>query len=541
MKAKYYFTALLALLVVATSCEDQSISQLDEVQLSSSYVTIDPNGGSQKITLTATEDWTFDYNVAVAADSLDDVKGKVKYNESVPQMQTEENSWITVSPMSGSKGTVEVTFSAGETTVSRSVTLQIKSGNHFQNVIVAQTMGATDVPMSTVQEVIDGPDSKTYRVTGTCSAIANTYYGNWYLKGEDGNTIYIYGTVDATGSYNWSSFNIALGDVVTVEGPKTTYNGTVELVDASVLKVKKALLLSDETSKTIGKEAAPFTISVTQKGKGIEFASGSDWLTMDNGYTVNSKGLYVFTIHPEENTTGKMRTGSITIKSTSGDDSTELPITVTQLGTTPDETGGLAAVSEALKESSSSRNPIEFDVVLKNAKVTYKNGSNTFIEDETGGLLIYSSDAGLSVGQVINGRVWGSGYAYNNLPEATVFGKDLAKVTSGDEPEPTVVTLADLAKDYDKYISRYVQVKGAEVASAIDVKYSKVASAGKVTDGTNEFALNHQSTGKYEGNKIYYYIQAAQGSKVDVTCIPSVYKTNNQLNIWEQAWITESK
>lgn len=175
--------------------------------------------------------------------------------------------------------------------------------------------------------------------------------------------------------------------------------------------------------------------------------------------------------------------------------------------------------------------------MLTDAKVTYKNGSNIFVEDATGGLLLYSGNSSLAVGDVINGRVWGAGYAYNGLPEATSLQTELAKVTKGDAPKPMEVTLAQLAADYGKYINRYILIKDATVGKTIDVKYSGVKSAGELTDGTNTFALNHQKSGKYQGKNIYYYVQAAKDSKVNVVCIPSVYKTKKQLNIWDKSWI----
>ncbi|MBQ1486095.1 MAG: DNA-binding protein, partial [Muribaculaceae bacterium] len=60
MKLKYFisFFALVALLV---SCsDDDAMTLLDEIQVSSSYVSIDVAGGSNTITLNAKEAWTFD-------------------------------------------------------------------------------------------------------------------------------------------------------------------------------------------------------------------------------------------------------------------------------------------------------------------------------------------------------------------------------------------------------------------------------------------------------------------------------------------------
>ena len=538
MKLKYIFLTFVAFIALGlTSCEDnKDITLLDAVQVSSSYVAIDAKGGTQKITVTATEDWSMDFMVPVKADSLDDEKGIVKYDVPTNQMATKQNKWVKVSQLSGGAGTTEVSFSADATTATRSVTIRIKAGDKYQNIIVAQ-IDNSPTPESTVKDVLTGVDSKTYRVKGMCGKIINTTYGNWYMVDGEGNELYIYGTKDASGAYNWKKFNIAPGDLVTVEGVRKTYKSTIEIENATFISVKKALLLCKETSKTIGKEAKSFNIAITQKGEGLSFKSNVNWMTIEPGYSVNKKGDLVFTVSPSENTIGQNREGTLTFKSTKGDDESVVTVSIIQLGTTPAATGCIAGIATAIAASSDKKKQVNFDVMLTDAKVTYKNGSNIFIEDATGGLLLYSGDATLAVGDVINGRVWGSGYAYNGLPEATKLGTGLAKITKGDTPKPIEVTLAQLAADYNKYMSRLILVKDATVGKDINVKYSAVVSAGALTDGTNTFALNHQRSGKYNGKNIYYYIQAAKDSKVNVICIPSVYKTKKQLNIWDKNWI----
>ena len=537
MKLKYIIPSFVAVIAMFTGCaDDNEPTYLSNLKVSSSYVAFDVKGGTQKITVTATEDWSMDFMVPVKADSLDDEKGIVKYNVPTSQMATKENKWIKVSQLSGGAGTTDVSFTVGATTATRSVTVRIKAGDKYQNIIVAQ-VDDSPAPESTVKDVLKGVDSKTYRVKGLCGKIINTSYGNWYMVDGEGNELLIYGTKDATGAYNWSKFNIAPGDSVTVEGARTTYKSTIEIVNATFISVKKALLLSKETSKTIDREAKPFNIAITQKGEGLNFKSNADWMTIEPGYTVNKKGDLVFTVNPSENTTGKNREGTLTFKSTKGKEESVLTVSIIQLGTTPVTTGGIAGISSAISASSDKKKQVSFDVVLTDAKVTYKNGSNIFVEDATGGLLLYNGNSTLAVGDVINGRVWGAGYAYNGLPEATSLQTELAKVTKGDAPKPTEVTLAQLAADYGKYINRYIRIKDATVGKTIDVKYSGVKSAGELTDGTNTFVLNHQRSGKYNGKNIYYYVQAAKDSKVNVVCIPSVYKTKKQLNIWDKSWI----
>lgn len=537
MKLKYIIPSFIAVIAMFTGCsDDNEPTYLSNLKVSSSYVAFDVKGGTQKITVTATEDWSMDFMVPVKADSLDDEKGIVKYQVPTSQMSTKENKWVKVSQLSGGAGTTDISFTVGATTATRSVTIRIKAGDKYQNIIVAQ-IDDSPTPESTVKDVLKGVDSKTYRVTGMCGKIINTSYGNWYMVDNEGNELYIYGTKDASGAYNWKKFNIAPGDLVTVEGARKTYKSTIEIEDATFISVKKALLLSKETNKTIDKEGKPFNITITQKGEGLSFKSDVDWMTIEPGYTVNKKGDLVFTVNPSENATGKNREGTLTFKSTKGKDESVLTVSIIQLGTTPVTTGGIAGISSAISASTDRNKQVNFDVILTDAKVTYKNGSNIFVEDATGGLLLYSGNSSLAVGDVINGRVWGAGYAYNGLPEATSLQTELAKVTKGDAPKPMEVTLAQLAADYGKYINRYILIKDATVGKTIDVKYSGVKSAGELTDGTNTFVLNHQRSGKYHDKNIYYYVQAAKDSKVNVVCIPSVYKTKKQLNIWDKRWI----
>lgn len=543
MKLKYIIPAAIAAMTMLASCSENDTLELDNIKVSQSYITIPEKGGDVTVEITASEDWTFDIDFDVEEKKLDDEKGVVKYYVPTKQLDLKDNSWFTVSARSGSKGKTKVTFHADATTDSRSSALQIKAGDKIQNVIVAQTAGAQEVKAVSVKDVIAGTDGKTYRVKGFCTAISNTNYGNWDMSDSEGNSIMIYGTVDATGSYNWNSFNIAVGDEVVVEGPRVTFGSTIELKDASFISVKKALLACDDVNKFLAKEATSFELKVVQKGDGLSFETDSDWLTIEgNGYTSDGKGNLTFKVNVEENATGADRTASIVLKSTNKKGQTILPVSITQLGSSAVAEGGIAAINGILKTATDKKKPAKFDYILKNAKVTYKNGSNIFVEDETGGLYVYGSDA-LKVGQVINGRVWGEGYAYKKLPQTSAFNLQFAKVTTPEDSkvEPMSVTLAELNANFDYYMNRYVKISGAKVETEIDAKYPEVKSNGKITDGTNTFGLRIQSTGKFNGDKIYMYIQAAKDANVDVVCIPSVFNSDKQLLIYEQKWVEVKK
>ena len=250
MKTIKYFAAFIAICALAIGCVKEQANVLSELQPSKSYVTIPADGGSVSIEINATEAWTFDVLIPQDSTRLDDVKGKVKVNYEKSQLEVDDYKWVTIAPTSGAAGKTTVTFTAPKSEESKNSEFLINVGDKQQRIIVNQTVGAKDYPISTVKEVNEGPET-TYRVKGTCVTISSTVYGNWYLKDEAGDQLYIYGTVDAGGSYNWDALNIAVGDIVTVQGPKQVYSGTVELVDVSVVKVEKALLLSKDGSKTI--------------------------------------------------------------------------------------------------------------------------------------------------------------------------------------------------------------------------------------------------------------------------------------------------
>ena len=291
MKLKYFisFFALVALL--ASCSDDDAMTLLDEIQVSSSYVAIDEAGGSNTITLNAKEAWSFDA-------------------EELP-------AWLTVSPMAGGAGETNVTFSAPAAPDGRTAVLHITCGDKEQTINVIQ--GLATVSEATCAEVIAGPESKTYRVTGTVKSIVNTTYGNWYLVDETGE-IYIYGTLDAKGqTKNFLSLGLEVGDIVTVEGPKTLYNGTVELVDVTVVKIQKSLVKVegyDPEDAIIPVEGGNVAVNLsckTNNGISVEIPEDAkDWLGI---VSISGGAEPVVTFHAGANAGGD-RSTTVVFKTT---------------------------------------------------------------------------------------------------------------------------------------------------------------------------------------------------------------------------------
>ena len=325
MKFRYILGVLLsAFLLTGCSDDDTAVGKLDTLQLDETFLTIPVTGGSVSVVLTATTDWQFE--------NAFDLDSKNKKVLPVP-------TWLTASQTSGGAGQHTITFHADASDAGREAMIEILVGGVKQFLVVRQ--GSLEAAAATCAEVIAGPDSKTYLVTGTVTAIANTTYGNWYLNDGTGD-VYVYGTLDKDGkTKNFSSLGIEIGDVVTVSGPKTTYNGTVELVDVTVHKITKALLKVEGTETTAGVEGGDFEVKVAYKGNGAFFDVADDaksWVSyLSTKYIAGVKTIFeqnpadtaVFKFNVAPNT-GDSRKGVITFSSFSGKNRTDIVYTIKQ-------------------------------------------------------------------------------------------------------------------------------------------------------------------------------------------------------------------
>ncbi len=312
----------IAAATVSCSDNDYEPTLLSDLKVSSSYVGISQDGGSNEITVTASGEWAFVEQTWIA--------GKDTTVAVAP-------SWLTVSTVSGAAGTTTVTFTAESSLNGRTCELLIGSRGQNQHINIIQ--GLSTVSNATCAEVIAGPDSKSYRVTGTVTRIVNTDYGNWYLEDETGE-IYIYGTRDKSGNNGKNSsiaaWGIDVGDVITIEGPKTTYNGTVELVDVTVINITKALLKIESPEANVGIEGGNVEVKVSYKGNGAFCSIADDaksWVNYEGARYIAGEeaaadtAVFRFNVLPN---TAEGRKAEITFSSYSGATSTEIAYTIKQ-------------------------------------------------------------------------------------------------------------------------------------------------------------------------------------------------------------------
>ena len=431
MKLKYFFPLFIAAFALMVSCDEEfSPTLLDEIQVSSSYVSIPVGGGSTPITVTASEGWTVENNIA----------------------------WLTISSASGSAGESTLTFSAEATLDGRKGEVKIQCGEKTQRINVIQ--GLATVAPATCADVIAGPDSKTYLVTGVCTAITNTTYGNWYLEDETGS-IYIYGTLDAKGgTKNFLSWGLEVGDEITVQGPKTTYGTTVELVDVTVITINKSLIKVDSVeNEVLPIEGGEFIAYLTCKGQGVSVEIPEDaesWLSISS---IQSEGTSAVVKFKAIANAGGDRGTTITFHTTDGTKDYTSQTTLSQTGAIID-----ASVAEFLAAEVGDTQYRLAGVITSITNTTY---GNLYLRDFSGEVYVYGiqdfSTKGLKVGDIIT--IVGKRAAYNGNPQ-------VGSAVLESSISVTAATIAEvLAKPDDP--NTYFMVTG-EITSITSTTYGNL-------------------------------------------------------------------
>lgn len=125
-----------------------------------------------------------------------------------------------------------------------------------------------------------------------------------------------------------------------------------------------------------------------------------------------------------------------------------------------------------------------YSVMLTDAIVTYVNGKNGFVQDATGGLMLYAPNT-LQVGDKISGPVDVVLVDYKGTDEATTFDVSAATITSNNPLPLTTLTIQDLitGDGIKTYESMRVQIKDVVVKDAI------VSRNGTISQDDSSIAL----------------------------------------------------
>lgn len=438
MKFKSILTLIFSTLLLAGCSEDQVLGTFGDLNLSTTYISIPAEGGDVKVTLNAGEAWEF----------------STEKDFAIPE-------WITVSQTSGEAGKTELTFSAEASDAGREAELKIVSGTKSQFLKVRQ--GEMTASKATCKEVNEAPDGKSFVVSGTITKIVNTTYGNWYMT--DGTAeLYIYGTLDAEGKEkNFTSLGLEVGDKVTIEGPKSSYNGNPQMVNVTVLDIEKALLKIVSEATEVDKEGGVLEIKLASKGKGAFFSVADecqDWISYSDAEYIDGVPsklepnpadtiVYTFNIAPND---GSAREGSISFFANEGE---PIPYTFTQ-------TGGIADVTVAEFLAAEVDEAKQYRIV---GHVTgFNNYNNNFyVKDYTGEVYAYyvnTQGQTLAIGDFVT--VVGKRSEYKGTPQMPK-GTLLEKYTA--TPEVSVaefLTKEDGNDVYYKLTGTITEIKNAQ-------------------------------------------------------------------------------
>ena len=490
MKLKYFVPMFIMALAMLTSCsDDEVVTYPDGLRVSSSYMALPVEGGSASIDVYCNQKWEVDTVGAFP----------------------KKEPWFDYSVSSSDKGQV-LTITADETLDGRSTSIKlVTEGGTTQIINVMQ--GLSTVSTATCAEVIAGPDSKTYQVKGVCTSIANTTYGNWYLKDDTGE-IYIYGTLDKNGKEkNFLSLGLEVGDEVIVQGPKTTHGSTVELVNVTVIAINKSLIKVDSTyvggvaSNELPLEGGELTAYVTCKGQGVSVdipEDAKEWLSI--AAIKNGGSEVVFKAAPNA---GGDRNTTVIFKTTDGKKEYTSQMTIAQKG---------AIVPLTVAEFNAKEvGDVQYRLTGLVTKVDDAAAGKYYISDYTGQVYVYKASGEVALNDVVT--IVGKHAEYKGTPQ--VGSGKLEEVCASAEP----ISLADFnaaADDNDK-----LYVLTGKIVEIVNDKYGNVY----IEDENGEKVYLYGVYGDWTGENKQYFIKdngIAVGDEITVVTIKTSYKDDPQ-------------
>lgn len=522
MKLKYMFMLAVSALFMVGCSTDNDVAGTFGL-LSDTYVIIPAEGGSKTVNINASSDWQFV--------GLTDKNGKqqsytVKTKNGVKDT-TYTDLWFTLSQLTGTAGQTQLTVSADACDYGRETELKFAFGNGTSQFLMVR-QGDIEAQTATCAEVIAGADGKTFRVKGTCTAIANTTYGNWYMNDGTGE-IYIYGTLNKDGeAKKFTDLGIEEGDVVTVEGPKTTYGSTIELVNVTVIKIEKSLVKVISERDTLSKEGGELAVKVAYKGSGVYPTINSDWLTYKSTEQINGipskieanpadTAIIKFDVQPNA---GGSREGSVTFTSANSDGSSSVEYTFLQ-------EGGIVECSIAdFLAAEEGATLYRLTGVISSVK--NDQYGNFYLKDYSGETYIYGMGTkgdfaakGLKVGDIVT--VLGVRSSYNGTPQSK-------NVTLEDSKSVTTISVADFKNLSDDKTTYYkltgTIAKSEEANTKFDLtNYGNFA----LNDATGSVYVYGLATGWGGPIKQAGALNLSEGDNITIIGYKTSYKGLNQV------------
>ncbi len=503
MKLRFLFIAIASVILFA-ACEKEYPSSLANIQLDKTYLSIPAAGGSATLKVTATEPWTLSKDIKVGDNK-----------EYTP-------AWLTASAVSGQAGETTITFTAEAIDGGREQEFHIECGNVIQYFIVRQ--GILTPTEATIAEALAAPDGKTFKLTG---AIVEWYsnaeqYGNYYIEDETGR-ILIYGTADKDGkfkNYPVASWGLELGDVVTIEGPRGSHNGSPQMVEVTITNLVKSLVkLVGDGEYSFDKDGGEFQVKAAYKGNGVYVNPETDWLVLSSMDYVNGvpsklepspadTAVISFKVLPNESVVP--RSGAVSISSSMVNDdgdvaSSSLSISVKQGANAP----SLMTIAEGKAAG----------YAHVKGRIMAICGRGYILADETGAFLAYYGPTFKAENYALGDEIEliDEFAAYNYGLQMSCDGKDgfvlEQKLSEGSGtvayPTPKVIDKDALAA----YVASIKGKDGKKVEDTIPVEYVQVVG-----------------TPKKSGNYINIFLDGYTDADLSAYQLPASFDLNSMLD-----------
>ena len=479
MKLNRLFLTLAAIAATAVSCVKDELAQLDEVQVSQSYIALPTEGGSIDVTVTATDSW--------------EITG-------IPE-------WLTVAPASGVAGKTVVTFSAEATSTTNESVLKLLCSGKTQLLTVLQMAEKIELPISTCAEVNAAEDGPTFKIKGTITAIENTTYGNMYVTDETGS-VYIYGTLYEGAEKQFSKYGVEVGDIVVVEGPRGSYKGSPQLVNATILAIEKSLIKVESVDPETAElpiEGGILNVTLTAKGDGVDVVipeENKSWISVSGMKVSGTSAVVSFNI----------------AENAGGDRSSELSFKTTKSGkeytaVTSFSQKGAIIEATAAEINAAADGDTQYRITGYVSKVANTQYGNLYIRDHSGEVFVYGTNdfasTGIEEGDIIT--VVG--------PKTSHNGPQMKNVTLENRIDVKDIDLASfkaLADDSETWyrISGTV-AESTEPNTKLDLEtYGNLA----LTDGTNEVYVYGVVPGWGGASKLFGTLGVKLGDKLTIVC-----------------------
>lgn len=403
MKLRYLIPTFIAVFAMFVGCtSDDDPIYLDNIRMSSSFVSLSKDGGTTAIELTTAGDWSI-------------------VESTVPE-------WLTISPMSGAAGTVTQNYSADAVNATRKATIKMTCGSQTQEINIIQFAVESDPEIINIKDAVamikagTQPEGAVYFKGIVCKIqeISPSYGNATFFLSDDGS----YGSDNWLEVYRGKWFNgdnftkgdeFAVGDELTVKGVLTLYNNSVpETVQgtAEVVAHVPSLIKVDSLDVTeLPIEGGVVNAALVCKGSGISVeipAEAQSWLSVIGIDT--QKSTVKFLAQPN---TGGDRNTAVTFKTVSGNKEYTASANIVQKGAIVEVTA--AAFNAAAEGDTQYR----LTGIITGLYASDKQGKSFYVTDYSGTALVYRAEgfieSGAKVGDVVT--VVGKRSAYNNKPQ----------------------------------------------------------------------------------------------------------------------------